>query len=60
MSQKKPEIPLNQINLFDPPVRWPEWEQLPPEIQAQAIVLLTELLISPAAQRLLSQGGTNE
>ena len=60
MSQKKSEIPLKQINLFDPLPRRPEWEQLPPEIQAQAIVLLTELVLSPAAQRLLTQGGANE
>ncbi len=60
MSHKKPEIPLKQINLFDPPARRPEWEKLPPEIQARAIVILTQLLLSPAAQRLLTQGGANE
>jgi hypothetical protein len=60
MSRKKSAIPLKQTNLFDPPARRPEWEQLPPEIQARAIVLLTELLLSPAAQRLLTQGGANE
>jgi hypothetical protein len=45
---------------LDPPPRRPEWEQLPRESQAQAMVLLTELLLSPAGQRLLSQGGANE
>ena len=60
MPQKKSQIPLKQINLFDPHPRLPEWEKMPPEIQAQAIVLLTELLLSPAAQRLLTQGGANE
>ena len=60
MSQKKSEIPLKQINFFDPPARRPEWEKLPPQIQAQAMGLLTELLLSPAAQRLLTQGGANE
>jgi hypothetical protein len=60
MSQKNPDLPLEQANLFDPLPQRAEWEKLPLEVQAQAMVLLTELLVSPAAQRLLAQGGANE
>jgi hypothetical protein len=46
-----------QGNLFDPPPQKPEWEELPPDVQMEAIQLLIELLTSPAAKRLLTQGG---
>jgi hypothetical protein len=60
MSTTKIESDQVQANLFDPPPQRPEWEKLPLEIQVEATQLLTELLASPAAERLLSQGGPNE
>jgi hypothetical protein len=59
MSKKKLSDPV-QANLFDPPPQRLEWEKLPLEVQLEATQLLSELLASPAAQRLLSQGGPNE
>ncbi len=60
ISNKKIKLDQVQANLFDPPPQRPEWEKLPLEVQVEAAQLLAELLGSPAAQRLLSQGGPHE
>jgi len=60
MPTKKREPRPKQVELFEPTSPPLAWDKLPLEVQTQAMALLTELLASPAAQRLLSQGGTHE
>ncbi len=48
---------VTQLNLFQPPIQSPDWEQLPVEMRQQTVCLLAQLLREHAARESTPTGG---